>query len=496
MNWKNVLCVYPYRTDPLFRFWRIPPIGLEIVASAIKPLVDNVEIIDMRFEGDANAFIKDKDLICFSLNWGNPKAIGGSSKFDLEFVFNTINSVPKGKTVVAGGRFATDYADMLLKELPRIDIIIRGYGEDPMVELFKKGSPAGIEGISYRDGGKIIHNKDRNQLVITGTYPDRSLRKYRYTALSMGVDSIYASQGCPFKCIYCEFTEKKWLSRSAESIIEELKTMDEDVEIVFFTDNNVFHDMDRMDKLCDAIKREGIKKRYLAQCRVESLVKRPDVIKKLGETGFLIGVGIESFNEDVLRWLKKGYRPDLIWQAFENVRKTDILALGFFIIGNYKETREDMLRTADLAKMAGLDFINVSRLLCYPKTELYSIMSKLPDYHIDENRNIVYSDYYSIKDLSKIRKAINRRFYSPLHLLRTFSRFSYHFNVLRVLRQMALEIILRGIFKKGRWIDRFLYLTNKYNIFYPIDFVFNTILKAGGRLLDRIASRRAMRITN
>jgi hypothetical protein len=78
MNWKNVLCVYPYRTDPLFRFWRIPPIGLEIVASAIKPLVDNVEIIDMRFEGDANAFIKDKDLICFSLNWGNPKAIGGS----------------------------------------------------------------------------------------------------------------------------------------------------------------------------------------------------------------------------------------------------------------------------------------------------------------------------------------------------------------------------------------------------------------------------------
>ena len=102
---------------------------------------------------------------------------------------------------------------MLFNELPRIDIIIRGYGEDPMIELLKKGSPKGIDGISYRDGGQIVNNRDRNQLVITGIYPDRSLRKYRYTALSMGIDSIYASQNCPFKYIYCEFTEKKWISR-------------------------------------------------------------------------------------------------------------------------------------------------------------------------------------------------------------------------------------------------------------------------------------------
>ena len=38
--------------------------------------------------------------------------------------------------------------------------------------------------------GRLLIAGDRNQLVITGIYPDRSLRRYRYTALSMGIDSI------------------------------------------------------------------------------------------------------------------------------------------------------------------------------------------------------------------------------------------------------------------------------------------------------------------
>lgn len=491
MKWKNVLCIYPYRAEPYLKYWKMPPNGLEIVASAIKPLVDKIDVVDMRFEDDISPFLKDRDMICLSLNWGNPKALGGASKFELDFVYELINSLPEGITVVAGGRFATDYPDMLFNELPRIDIIIRGYGEDPMIELLKKGSPEGIDGISYRDGGQIVNNRDRNQLVITGIYPDRSLRRYRYTALSMGIDSIYASQGCPFKCIYCEFTEKKWISRSVESIIEEIKTMDRDTEIVFFTDNNVFHDMDRMDKLCDALKREGIKKEFLAQCRVESLAKKPDVVKKLGEAGFTVGVGIESFNDDVLHWLKKGYRSDLIFKAFENVKQTDILALGFFIIGNYKETREDMLRIADNAAKAGLDFISVGRLLCYPKTELHGIIQKLPDYHIGD-RNIVYSDYYAISDLNRIRKEINRRFYSATHLARIIFRFSYHFNLPKVIRQMGLEFILKGIFKKQRQIDRLLYLTSRYNILYPVDLLLNSILRIGGRIFEYAISRRGV----
>ena len=173
------------------------------------------------------------------------------------------------------------------------------------------------------------------------------------------------------------------------------------------------------------------------------------------------------------------------------MKQTDILALGFFIIGNYKETREDMLRIADNAAKAGLDFISVGRLLCYPKTELHGIIQKLPDYHIGD-RNIVYSDYYAISDLNRIRKEINRRFYSATHLARIIFRFSYHFNLPKVIRQIGLEFILKGIFKKQRQIDRLLYLTSRYNILYPVDLLLNSILRIGGRIFEYAISRRGV----
>ena len=68
--YRHVLCVYPYRSD-LKRASCFPPIGLEIIASVLKPLCSEIDVVDLRHEkGQATDFLRrDTDMVCFSVNW-------------------------------------------------------------------------------------------------------------------------------------------------------------------------------------------------------------------------------------------------------------------------------------------------------------------------------------------------------------------------------------------------------------------------------------------
>ncbi|MGD9033261.1 MAG: hypothetical protein PVH02_11390, partial [Desulfobacteraceae bacterium] len=99
MEYKNVLCVYPYKQE-LKTVGFLPPIGLESIASAIEKLVHSIKVVDLRYEKEPlSSFIdKDTDLLLVSYNWGT----------EGNFVKATINSAPENITVVVGGRYATE----------------------------------------------------------------------------------------------------------------------------------------------------------------------------------------------------------------------------------------------------------------------------------------------------------------------------------------------------------------------------------------------------
>jgi hypothetical protein len=74
-----------------------------------------------------------------------------------------------------------------------------------------------------------------------------------------------------------------------------------------------------------------------------------------------------------------------------------------------------MLSTASFARSIGVDLIHVSRL----RSELYSGLAQLvrqtPGYHIDAD-GLVYSDDYSAAHIANLRKRIDIRFHTPLHV--------------------------------------------------------------------------------
>jgi hypothetical protein len=133
---------------------------------------------------------------------------------------------------------------------------------------------------------------------------------------------------------------------------------------------------------------------------------------------------------------------------------------AYFIVGNIGETEEQMLSTASFAHTIGVDLIHVSRLRSDPYSGLNELVEQTPGYHIDAE-GFVYSDQYSAKYIANLRKRIDRRFYSPLHVAGVVNKLirSLHW---RVVSKAALTIpfFLTALFatqayqKLHRWLGK------------------------------------------
>ncbi len=428
MRYENVLCVYPYKQE-LKTVGFLPPIGLEYIGSAIENLVESIKVVDLRYEKEpVSSFIdKDTDLLLVSYNWG----------IEANFVKATINATPGNITVIVGGRYATEHVDELFEEVPRIDGIVRGDGEEVAREIVQKGLSPDIDGLSFRLNGKIVHNKNRRlEPVRSDFYPNRKLRRYKYMVTldefksDLEIDLVLASRGCPHNCKFCDFKfnpmgeKRKWSVRTPESVVSEIKTIEADV--IGFADDIFTADMDWVERLCDLIIREGIEKKYVINARLE-VAKRPDVLKKMYKVGFMAFLlGVESAHDKTLKSMNKGFAAAKVKEYFEVLRQFNIIYHCYFIIGNIGETREDMLDIIKFSHGLGVDTLGLSVLRATKYSPLRDMVIHLDDYHIDEESGKVYSDALSLDDLQQIRRDVNASFFTIPVILRILKKMIIH----------------------------------------------------------------------
>jgi hypothetical protein len=209
--------------------------------------------------------------------------------------------------------------------------------------------------------------------------------------------------------------KRNWSGRPASSVVEELKTID--AGFVFVVDDNFAVDMERVEKICDLIIAEGIKKTFAVAVRLE-IYKHPQILEKMFNAGFkILTIGIESAQNKTLRAMQKGFDTALAEKAFAEIRKVNFFIHGYFIVGCMGENEAEMLEMAPFAKSLKLDTINLSLL----RTEKYSPLNELiansSGYYVGEN-NIVCSEEYPLKVLRNIRHRIGRSYYTLPTILR------------------------------------------------------------------------------
>lgn len=428
MKYKHALFLNPYiENDTTTTMNLFPPTGLEYVATSAKGHVGRLTLLDLKGEkklcdvGRLMGFIRDEgvDIICVTITWNRyfDEACG------------LLNLMPDEIPLVVGGYKATESVEEIFKNCPKVDIIVRGEGEETIREIVKGAPPEDIPGISYRKDGGIIHNKNRPLPDINSIVPpDRSLRRHEYYMLSNGIkvstatfDTILSSRGCPFNCKFCTFSlnplgqKRDYASRSAESVVKEIE--DISAGIILFSDDNFFVEPKRAEKICDLIIARGIKKRFVAQARID-LARHPSLLKKITRAGFkMLMLGIESPHDHILTELNKGFTQETIRKCFAEFRKHPIFYHGNYIYGNIGETEEEMLYLAEFSKEIGVDSVAFSKLRVDQYSPLKAVAEKTPGYHVT-SRGELYSDTYPHAALKKIHRKLKFSFYTPYRLFK------------------------------------------------------------------------------
>lgn len=277
--------------------------------------------------------------------------------------------------------------------------IVRGEPEatlPELVEAIREGrAPEGIKGVSWLDGdGKVVNNPSRPLLKDYDALPFAARHllgnaRYHNPKLKTGpYTTMITSRNCPYQCIYCvpssltfareiesrrETGHKPAIGfRSPANVEAEIKMLvDQGYRAIGFMDDNFIWNEERNAVLCEIFRRYGIV--WGCQARADAITE--NVAKDLARSGCMyVDLGVESFNEEILKYIHKNETADDIRGAVALLKKYKVpVKLNVLIGSSPLETRETVLETLRETKRLGVDQVMFNIVSPFPGTEFYKL---------------------------------------------------------------------------------------------------------------------------
>jgi radical SAM superfamily enzyme YgiQ (UPF0313 family) len=162
----------------------------------------------------------------------------------------------------------------------------------------------------------------------------------------------------------------KYLMRDSERVVEEMATIHED--FVFLVDDEAFINGRRMRALAEALCAAGLRKRYFAYCRMDSLIQQRDVLLEWRKIGLeRLFVGVDAVTEKDLNEYKKRMTVAKIEAGFKVARELGIEIFAQFVV-NTDYTRRDFQRLVRFIEHHKIRYPSFTVLTPIPGTELLS----------------------------------------------------------------------------------------------------------------------------
>jgi len=317
----------------------------------------------------------------------------------------------------------------VMNDAPGLDIYLRHEYETvgPMLmEALEGGAPLdSVPGLAFRDDGHVrltpdappIKNYDAIPVPAYDLLP--SLSPYFVSAPACKPFTImYASKGCPYACSFCTVAKTAWKFRSANSVLAELKYLEERFKIrtVSFFDETFTMSKRRVRELCEGMRREGLDIRWYCNTRVHLV--DPDLLRTMRGAGCAgISYGVESGNQAVLDQVSKQATVEQAAQAIRWAKEAGIKTYCAFILGLPGETRESAMDTIRFALRTLPNGAQFNVLAPYPGTELYESLRRagaLPELNwrkMYQDDAIVGTGGLTPTELNGLRKLAYRKLY-------------------------------------------------------------------------------------
>jgi radical SAM superfamily enzyme YgiQ (UPF0313 family) len=317
-----------------------------------------------------------------------------------------------------------------------VDYVVRNEGEGIFLELCQallgecELDVHCVEGISFKQEGRVVHappakrfqfNKSAWAVRKKEILQDMKCAPLCYPAPpdQVSVAQISYSRGCPFTCDFCVSPlvfPGKVQFREARDVVDEIEYLQENfgTNFLFFNDLTFNVYREKTLALCREIISRRVKIHWFAYCSVHL---QEDVVAAMAEAGCTrVGIGVETFSDDMTRIYKPQWNLDKTNQALSLIDRYGIMNRIYLMIGYAEETPEILEHMPEFMKSLPIDQPRVAFITPFPGTPFYeTVKNKLTTHELEKysgDHPIIHNERISSERYVEIRNSIMREFYT------------------------------------------------------------------------------------
>lgn len=294
---------------------------------------------------------------------------------EIKKIIYKLNQAGRDFPIVIGGQMFSPIPEFALK-LTGADFGVIGEGEIILHQLVKalqnNSDLSRIGGLVIRDKEKVTINEGGEYIEDLSKLPKipyelfdtskwlqigRWYTQYRpeqpQWRFNDKVINVHGGRGCPFKCNFC-YHHNKPRYRDIDDMMDEAEKALEkfNANMLYFSDDLVIATPQRVRELIARVKKLNRPISYSVSTRFDILERLDDnLLKELKETGCrIIGLGIESGSDRILKIIGKNITAKQILIGLRKLKKAGILPTVTIMVGQYTETRADVMKSFELMK--------------------------------------------------------------------------------------------------------------------------------------------------
>jgi anaerobic magnesium-protoporphyrin IX monomethyl ester cyclase len=275
----------------------------------------------------------------------------------------------------------------VLGEAPWIDAIVRGEGEEIIVDLVRTidegrwpEERGKVKGIAYAVDGKIIATpaaptvKDLD--AITPDWGVLEWDKYNYIPLNKRVAIPNMARGCPYTCSFCSQWKfwRDYRIRDPKKVVDEIETLVRDHDVGFFilADEEPTINRKKFIAFCEELIARNLGILWGINTRVTDILRDEDVLPLYRKAGLIhVSLGTEAAAQLKLDRFNKETTVADNKRAIGLLRDAGILTEAQFIVGLENETAETLEETYQMARDWAPDLANWAMYTPWPFTDLF-----------------------------------------------------------------------------------------------------------------------------
>ncbi len=285
----------------------------------------------------------------------------------------------------------------VLTEAPWIDVIVRGEGEEILIELVNlidagawPEARHSVKGLAFgetdADGSRIFATAAAATVKdLDAISPDWGIlewEKYKYIPLNCRVAIPNMARGCPFTCSFCSQWKfwRDYRVRDPKKVADEIEALYERYDVRFFilADEEPTINRKKFIAFCEELIERGLNEKVTwgINTRVTDILRDEEYLPLYRRAGLLhVSLGTEAAAQMKLDRFHKETKVADNKRAIQLLREAGIVVEAQFIVGLENETAETLEETYRMALDWKPDLANWSMYTPWPFTQLFQELS-------------------------------------------------------------------------------------------------------------------------